>query len=583
MRNSLHVRTRADDGAVFMRSVTVPSNSFDRATRTFIGAVLATSAPVRHRGMTEILDLAGGQYPESLPITLDHRNDVRSTIGRMTNLRVVGDELLGDGRLTADPSVDWLVERMSDGTVGALSVGFTVARWRDNADRSRTATDWRPIHAAIVQSPADERAGIRSADDDDIEDRNGSDADRIRALGRELGRRNQAAEAIAEGLTYDEFRTRMRNGSYTVDITTTTHNLGTLDNPDAYRRAAVDSIVCRMTGDAPQGAARELAGSTWVEFHRQHLRRRGQSVTGLSDNEIVTRALSTSDLPLIAGEAVNINVRRTYEAAQSPSAALAGSRNVPDFRTYTEALVDWTTLSVGKVGELGEFKNSFVSEDGERYVLGTVGGITGVSRQVYINGAGRLGSLSQAQGRRMAADVSDRRIAYLTQANLAGPTMRDTNPVFHATRGNIAPLDDTDVGTVIESVLAARAAMSKRKGAGDVMIGQLPRFWMVPVEFEGTAIRALATINAAESAAVNPLAGKLEVIPEPRLASASTSYLACAPASFDGLVQVGLDGAPGPMTESRWGFEIDAIQFKIRLDVAFGWVEWRSWTRLDHS
>jgi hypothetical protein len=43
------------------------------------------------------------------------------------------------------------------------------------------------------------------------------------------------------------------------------------------------------------------------------------------------------------------------------------------------------------------------------------------------------------------------------------------------------------------------------------------------------------------------------------------------------------DGAPGPATESRWGFEVDAVQFKIRLDIGFGWVEWRSWTRLDHT
>jgi hypothetical protein len=43
------------------------------------------------------------------------------------------------------------------------------------------------------------------------------------------------------------------------------------------------------------------------------------------------------------------------------------------------------------------------------------------------------------------------------------------------------------------------------------------------------------------------------------------------------------DGAPGPATELRWGFEVDAVQFKIRLDIGFGWVEWRSWTRLDHT
>jgi hypothetical protein len=155
--------------------------------------------------------------------------------------------------------------------------------------------------------------------------------------------------------------------------------------------------------------------------------------------------------------------------------------------------------------------------------------------------------------------------------------------VFHVDRGNIAALDTTDVTTIIDGVLAARAAMSKRKGAGDVMIGQLPRYWLVPAEFEGTAIRALASINANQSADVNPLSGKLEIIAEPRLVDPDTSYLVCAPAAFDGMVQVGLEGSPGPMTESRWGFEIDALQFKIRLDAAFGWTEYRSWTRLDHT
>ena len=434
----LNVLTRArdDDRAVLTRSVAVRPNTFDRTTRTFTGAVLATTAPVRR----EILDLAGGHYPESLPITLDHRNDVRSTIGRMTNLRVAGDELLGDGKLTADTSVDWLIARIEDGTVGALSVGFTVDRWRDNADRTRTAVSWRPLHAAIVSQPADERAGIRSAEEpDDIEDERG-DEDRIRALGRELGLRNLAAEAIAEGSTYDEFRQRARSSrrAYGDDIVTTRHNAESLDNPATYRAAAVESMVCRMTGSTPQGAARELAAMPWVEFHRRYLRQAGQSIAGMSDTEIVTRALSTSDLPLVAGEALNLSIRRTYEAAASPSAILAGSRNVPDFRTYTEALVDWTTLGVDTVNELGEFKSSFVSEDGERYALYTTGGITGVSRQVYINGARALGNLAQAQGRRMAADVSDRRIAYLVQAALAGPTMRDTNPVFFAARGNIA-------------------------------------------------------------------------------------------------------------------------------------------------
>lgn len=294
------------------------------------------------------------------------------------------------------------------------------------------------------------------------------------------------------------------------------------------------------------------------------------------------RALSTSDLPLIAGEALNIALRRPYEAALSPSAQLVAPRTVPDFRTWTEALADWTTLAVQKIPESGEYRWSYVSEDGESYSCFTVGGMTGVTRQVWINSQGRLGTRTDAYGRRLAADVNDRRIAYITQATLAGPTMRDTNPVFHATRGNIATLDITSLDTIIETALAARAAAAKRKGAGDVLIGQTPTFWLVPSEFEGTAIRAVARITATTAGAVNPLAGLLQIVAEPRLASTTTSYLVCAPATMDGVVQVGLEGQ-GPYSESRWGWDRDALEVKIRLDLGHGWTEWRSWTRLDHE
>ena len=142
-------------------------------------------------------------------------------------------------------------------------------------------------------------------------------------------------------------------------------------------------------------------------------------------------------------------------------------------------------IGVDKVNELGEFKSSFVSEDGETYKVFTLGGITAISRQVWVNSAGRLGSLSDAMGRRMAADVSDRRVAYLEGTANAGPVMRDGQAVFYSGRGNIATLDITSFTTIIDTALLARAAASKRKGQGDVMIGQAPTVWLVPPEFEG--------------------------------------------------------------------------------------------------
>jgi hypothetical protein len=90
---------------------------------------------------------------------------------------------------------------------------------------------------------------------------------------------------------------RVRDRSPDVRVTGTR----TLDDPQQYRAAAVKSLVCRITNQTPSGAARELAGLPWAEFHRRHLGQAGHHVQGLSDSEVIVRALSTSDLPTIAG------------------------------------------------------------------------------------------------------------------------------------------------------------------------------------------------------------------------------------------------------------------------------------------
>ena len=102
-------------------------------------------------------------------------------------------------------------------------------------------------------------------------------------------------------------------------------------------------------------------------------------------------------------------------------------------------------------------------------------------------------------------------------------------------------------------------------------------------DFEGFAEQAMASVQASSVANVNPAAGKLTIISDPRLEDVDTSWLAADPARMPGAVRVYLEGQEEPYTESQVGFEIDGIRFKIRLDFGLGQVEWRSWTRLDHN
>ena len=223
---------------------------------------LATSRPIRVRGIEEALDLTAARLPDSLPLLLDHRSRYSLDVGRVTNLRIQGDELIADGRITADPSFDWLCARLADNTVGSLSIGYTAETVRNGAGRSRTVVP-RIVHASLVSEPADDRAGIRSADDpaddQDNEERSATRNGRIRSLCRALDLPQTILDrAIDEGWNDAQLNDAFLERRGGRDIRTTTR-AGGLDEPTIYRAAMVDSLVARMTGAEPQGPARELA------------------------------------------------------------------------------------------------------------------------------------------------------------------------------------------------------------------------------------------------------------------------------------------------------------------------------------
>jgi hypothetical protein len=473
-----------------------------------------------------------------------------------------------------------------------LSIGFSVSEWRDDQN-GRTATKSRLIEVSFVAIGGDPNAKVRSQNMPDIidvltpEQRVTRNKER-RTLCRSLNL-SQAFEdeALDSDWDNDEFNRRalayVQARSYRVTPTRTDHNTETLDNPQVFKRAASEAITAHVLGKPPaEGPALELYQRGWDGLHMEMLRRAGQPTTG-NRAEMITRALTTSDLPMISGPALYQIVMTQYTALLSPTGALFAPRTLQDFNPQREVLADWTGIVIDQVREHGEYQSTFIDDRGETYKLESYGAILGVSRQLWINGSAALGNMSTMLSRRLAAFVNDKRVAYIVQNSLAGPVMADTKAVSIPTVATFASLDTTDVTTVIDGVLAERSNMATRKGSGDVMIGATPRYWLVPAKFEPTAIRALATIAAYQAENVNPLSGKLELIMEPRLEDADTSYLVASTAAMEGAVQASLAGEPGPFTDSRWGWEVDALEFKVREDLGFGWPEWRFWTRLDHA
>ena len=103
-----------------------------------------------------------------------------------------------------------------------------------------------------------------------------------------------------------------------------------------------------------------------------------------------------------------------------------------------------------------------------------------------------------------------------------------------------------------------------------------PASLVVPPELETTAEKLLSAVQAAKTGDVNPFS-TLGLIVEPRLTSATAWYVVADTTTIDGLEYAYLEGAPGPQTETRQGFDVDGLEIKLRLDFGAGFVDWRGW------
>ncbi|PRA57519.1 hypothetical protein [Brucella pituitosa] len=579
------------------------TNSFDPETRSFT-VIAATDAPVDRGDHIEIIDLdaflASG-LPESLPLQMDHSSSARDTIGRLRNFRVEQLEggirgLVAEAILSSREDNAAIAANLKDGAQTGFSVGFSVSHWQKGKDPHsgkpmRRAVAGRFVEGSLVIDPADPNATIRSNTMDpelEVEDvlDETNDTDKLRLLAVAAGVPEETIEEVLASDASNEDKMEKLLSSLAAKPavrSATHHNNQTLDNPIVLRRAAIEAFDALNRGATPTGPASAVFAQGEAAFARRLLRNAGQSVSGLSDTLVMRNAAATSDYAIIAGGTFNLSMRREYEAAVAPIASLFGETTVETFNKETSGLVDWTTLAIGDKLENGHYKHSYVDESGETIFVSTIGGVTSITRELSINAGSRLGDMGSKYGRRLAADLAERQVTFLEQSNGAGPKMADGKAVFDASRSNISPLTIQAPALMVTELMTLRSRMARRKGKGNVIIGEYPTHWLVDPEFEASALQIVASVAASAIADVNPMAGKLQVVAEPRLTRLNTSWLVAEPSKMDGATRVLLKGNEAPFTDSRQNFDTDTIDFKIRQDFGLGWLEWRSWTRLDHG
>ncbi|PYF11019.1 HK97 family phage prohead protease [Rhodobacter viridis] len=552
--------------------------------RTF-RAVIATNTPVTRKDskgpFLEVLDPAGLQFDAAtdLPLLTDHRASARETVGRAFGIAVDGSAVTASLRLGMATDIEPLFERVRDGVLRHVSAGYQVLEWAESFDpdtrqRTKTATRWRLLEVSLTPIPADHRAIIqrRSATMPlDTETR----PDFVEAIRSACGLTEEWAEGMAAtDLDEDAIRAAAREELLKRQAprirVTRSH-----DDPAQVQTRAADALAFRMAGGELPAAAREFVGMSLLDHAREALARAGVSVRGMTQDEILQRsAMGTSDFPSLVSNAMNKVAAQAYQAAESPLKALARQRVLPNFK-------ESTAIRLGEMGRLeemtehGEFKHTSRAEAGESMSLKTFGRAINVSRKLLIDDdLGLLGDMTAAMGQAAAQTEAEELVKLLT----GNPKLSDAKAVFHATRGNLVTGSNTDlrdIDAAISALLAARQAMRTVKGLdGKTILAVKPKYLVVGPELEAGAERALTAIYAATSGDVNPMAGKLEIVVEPRITGLGW-YVLADPASVPSLQYGYLASAQGVQIQRQEAWDTLGLKYRAWLDFGCGWLDWR--------
>lgn len=528
-------------------------------------------------------------------------------------------------RFDTDEQSETIFQKVQSGTLQGVSVGYAIKRYEvlEDEDTKSTngrfngpayvVTDWEPLEISIVSVPADPTVGVgRSAEEihtsiDTQEDNTRMDqeknlevqevksapvetgltqADLQKAMEQERKRTSEitamfrdfdvegADEAIVLGKSVEEAREmvmdQLRARNKGVSVT-----MGEAES-DKFRAAAQDAVLMAAgipVADAAPGA-QELRGYSMVEMARESLRRESGSTVNYGDNMELARAAinSTSTFPAIMSNLANKSVMVGFNEAETTYQIWAGKGSNRDFKEAARvALSEAGNLEL--VPEGGQFKQDSFGEASARTKVATYGKLFSLTRQAIINDD--LGLFSKIATKYGSA--AKRLVNKMVYAQLTGNVkMQDNVALFDTKHGNVA---GTGEALSVKAIAKAITAMRRQKGiAGDATLNVTPKYLVVPPELEMTAyqiVNSTAAVDGVNSGVANPYKGRFIVVADAELTDPDAWYLVADATQHDTIEVTYLNGVETPRLETRQGFDVDGIEYKVAFDCGVSALDFR--------
>lgn len=545
-----------------------------------IACVLSSDAPINRGGYVEILDHSPAavdleRAAQGLALLLHH--DQTRPVGRIEGIQITGGKLRGIARFGTSTEAQQAQADVESGILPALSVGYSIHETRDEPSGAIRVMRWTPLECSLVAIPADTSAGMYRNQTNSKEPITMQNTNRAEI--NDLCHRHAIPDSLRQELiedgNLDSVRSRILEYRAAQDAGGTMRRTPHAGNNLNVRTATANALFNRVTGGSEPTYLDSRA--SLVDMAARCLEDRGEHVgRNVSKNEIVMRALTTSDFPAALGDTVGRVMQMAYGALPTPIKKAGRIVTMDDFR-------DRRVIRIGdaprleKVNEHGEYHYGSVVEDAASgYRLQTFGKIFGLSRQAIVNDDIGIFQDIGGQWGRATANFEARQLSDLLVSN---PVLADTVALFHNSHGNLL----TGAGSALSGVTPLAAAISKLRlqtGLDGDPLGLPPRYLVVPAALEAVALQLARDLTTAGKVTdINPFGGSLEVLVEPRLdASSATAWYLVADQS-PALEVAYLAGEEGPQTETRAGFEVDGMEFKCRMDFAASFVDHRGWIK----
>lgn len=366
------------------------------------------------------------------------------------------------------------------------------------------------------------------------------------------------------------------------------------DAIDKAARGMEDAILLRsgmLTDKAKVAEVRAAgyAGMSLAEMAREWCRVAGVPTTG-DKRQIIgrsfTRAVThgTSDFTSVLANITTKSLMMGYEEAPETWQAWCRIGSLPDFkqayRVQTSAFGDLGTLT-----ENGEYTYGTVADHHEPLTLASYGKMFSISRQAIVNDdVSAFTTTARGMGRAAARKVGDLAYAVLTGGTSTTLTQDGVNLFSVATHANYVSSGAVPSVTTLNAGYASMAIQTDPSGAAYLNI--TPSVIIAPHALRGTILQLIQSSTVPASPADsgdNIWRAALNAVFDARLDAydAAGWYLAGNPSQFDTVEVAFLDGQQSPYLEEREGWNVDGVEYKVRIDAVAKALDFRALYRND--